>query len=138
QSVPISAFEVMQIQPGFTVTGPTSGAVGQPVTYTISRVPANDQNYDANIYGYEDGVFLKGFGGAHGGAAPLTPATPIGTVTYTPSTPGVHTLSFLPGGQNWVLAPNITFTTTNGLATSYQIVAPGPAAGLVGQPSGAF
>ncbi len=122
QTVPVAAFELTQIQPGFTVTGPTTGAVGEPVTYTITRNPIDDQNYDANIYGVEDGNLLQDFSGP----ASLTPATPSETVTYTPTSPGVHILSFDPGGQSWILPPNITFTATSGqaTATSFQLVSP--------------
>ena len=109
QTVPVTAFQVTQIQPGLTVTGPTSGIVGQPVTYTITRNPIDDQNYGVGVYGVEDGVLLQDFS-----FVALTPATPTGTLTYTPSTPGVHTLSFNMGGLSWVPAPDITFTATSG------------------------
>jgi len=111
QQVPISAFEVVYQHPGYLISGPTSGHVGQAVTFTVSKYPPDDQYFDMGIYLYDNGtICANSFNGACN--IPLTDAQPTDTFTYTPPTIGLHVLSWDNGGDGYLDPPVINFNAT--------------------------
>ena len=109
-NVPMTAFEVLTQNADYTFTGPPSGVVGSPYTFTVTKYPANsgtaagDQNFDENVYVFLDGVNTW--------TVPLADATPSGTFDFTPSTPGTYTLAPALGSPVGINAPALSFTAT--------------------------
>ncbi len=116
QTVTGSAFEVTALRPGWTITGPSSGPVGRPATFTVTHHPAGDKNFNVNIYLNVDG----GTTGLSVTSVPLNDGSRSGTFTYTPAKAGPHTISGAPGGQDWFPPSPLTFTATARPAASRQ------------------
>jgi hypothetical protein len=92
QNIPASAFEVLQIKPGFSV-GVTSNTVtiGSAITVTFTHLPAGDTNYFTDFYASEDGgaTFLFGLTFVAVGSITMSEANPAVVYTYTPQSTGV-------------------------------------------------
>lgn len=132
-SIPATAFEVAYQRPGFTLTGPTSGAAGVAQTYTVTRNPANDTNFFANVY-----LSVNGTANAAGlsvASVALSDGSPSATFTFTPPSAGSYDLTGEDGSNVWVPAPALTLAAT-ATATAYTLE--GPASGTVNVASSAF
>ena len=112
-SIPDSAFEVLNtIQPAMTFTGPTTGQVGQPVTFTMAYPNSSDSNFSTTLYvemstnGGETWSWLPnaGFILDDANRGPFT-------LGYTPTAPGTY-LFKLDDGTLWIAPPEITMTVT--------------------------
>jgi hypothetical protein len=114
QTIPSTAFEVVKLTPGWSISGPTCVQLGQSATYNVSHYPSYDSNYATWIFGYEDGVIGQNITYAPGhNAVPLTDADgPTGYFTYTPTVAGTHTISTDAGGSDWLPPSNASFTVT--------------------------
>lgn len=132
-NIPFSAFELVKYIPGWTHTGPTSGVVGVPYTFTLTRNPAGQANYGANIS--VGGANYSGPGGSFVGSPVfLTDGSASGTYTFTPTAAGTHTLGGATGGQNWYPPAPITFTAV----ASNALTLSGPTFGFTGMASANF
>ena len=104
QTVPVAAFEVIDFGPGWSFEGPATGKVGVTQRYTVRRIPDNDHNFNFNAYLQEDGVNRDWKN--------VSDATPEVTLSYTPKTAGVHTLTTATSNIPDLAPPPITFTAT--------------------------
>lgn len=111
--IPGSALELIRYTPGWTHTGPTSGPVGTPQTFTVALgwPDANAQSY----------IYLT-LNGATPGGSYSTPiitlipgSSPSGTYTFTPPSAGVYTLHGATGGLEWYPPAPLTFTAGSGV-----------------------
>jgi hypothetical protein len=122
QNIPSTAFEVVKLTPGWTITGPTCVQLGQTATYSIIHPWASDSNYRTHIYPYEDGVLQQNMTVTGGDGVILTDGTASGSFTYTPVSAGTHTVSTgaAGSGDGWLPPSNASFpvTVTSGSCSS--------------------
>lgn len=108
--IPVSAFEVILQHPSYTVAGATSGIVGQPVTFTMSKYPLTDEHYD-----YTNAISVTG-GDYTLSPTQLTLEEPGGvasdTFTFTPLEVGEYELSFSNTNGLGNNPPDISFTAS--------------------------
>src|SRR5260370_634070 len=88
-TIPRSAFEVLAMDPVYSFTGPSSGVVGTPYTFTVQINQANFSNFSQDMYGYEDGNFNVNWTSSNN---IFDDAHRTLTFTYTPTVAGTHTL----------------------------------------------
>jgi PKD repeat protein len=110
-SIPDSAFQVLNtIQPAVNFTGPTTGQVGVPQTYTITYPNTADSNFSTQLW---VSVSANGAPATYIDEFTLNDANrgPF-TFTYTPPTTGNYQLQVNYGGNDWILPAPINFTAT--------------------------
>jgi hypothetical protein len=113
QSVPVSAFEVVKQQPQYTISGPSSGPVGQWVgPFTVSKWPPADSNYSGAVYLYlnDKAAEWNGTRGTSKAAISLNNETPSGDFNLYVDQPGTYSIRGNHGNQVWLDAPPFTFT----------------------------
>ena len=115
-TIPASAFEVLDaIKPPVSFTGPTSGQVNVPHTYTLQYLIPNDSNFSTSLYinvssdggttWNTNGLSTMWFGLTISNRGPFT-------FTFTPQAAGTYRLRIDYGGNNWMAPPMINFTAT--------------------------
>ncbi len=130
-TVPVSAFEVLDtIKPQLSLTGPTSGAVGVPQTYTVTHLIPDNSNFDINVYlqWSSDGGDNWSSVGVSPGAVPIndTHRGPS-TMDWTPGAPGSYLLKTAYSDVGWIYPPQIAFSTgTANDGPPYPMFADGP------------
>ena len=99
QTVPASAFEMIQNTPGWSLTGPSCANLGQTVTLSMAHLPANDQNYDDNFW-LQVNAGNFGGDGLSKALVHLRPGQSTNLFTYTPKSLGLHVINPSPSGAD--------------------------------------
>lgn len=102
-------FEVIRIEPGFSITGPTVAQVGVPVTYTLSRIPIDDINYSSGINVLD--VTGTPYPTILLAQLTLEDATPTVQVEVVFNYTGVRTVRCVESAY-WIVPPDILVTVT--------------------------
>lgn len=128
-----SADQVAGPATGVTATGPSTGAVSVASTnFSIGVTPVGGTITGTVIVTPSDG---GGGGSFTPSTVNLTTASPTATLTYTPTSTGVKTISFTNNG-GLTNPGNITYTVTGGAATAVTMT--GPSSGPVSLASSNF
>lgn len=109
QTIPISAFEVAKQYPCYTIDGPTTGKVGESLTFTVAKYPPGDRNYSGNVYLTSNG---KGETEINTAAVNLTDSptkqSRSGTFRFMSKTAGTFVIRSNHGNQYWMEVPPLT------------------------------
>ena len=135
------------IATGHTITGPASGGVGLPATFTLATVPTGSvmpvtwvqATGGIDTVFASDGSGLQTFNMPNPGPTWKVWASSerlSQTFTYTPATTGSKSLTFTLDSLG-LPDTGLTFNASP-VATSYSLTAPSLASGLTGQASGSF
>lgn len=102
-------FDVLLIEPGYTLEGPTTGTVGVPTTYTVARRPITDLNFSGSLFLMVDGALTT-----PQVSTILNDLQPTGQLSWTFTQPGTYTISCHPLGAAayWIPPPSITLVVT--------------------------
>jgi hypothetical protein len=111
-AIPMTAFEVVEVHPGWTVTGPASGAAGDPVTLTATKYPPGDSNFDYVVYFWNDEAHTDNTGFLPT-AVEIKDGQPSMPVIWTPAGAGPH-LVYTTVSSYMVPAPPFAYTATGG------------------------
>jgi hypothetical protein len=109
ESIPVTAFEVVDtIKSPLTFSGPTSGTVGNSLTYTLQYTLAADSNFDSDMFVQlikPDGSWVWA------GEQHITDGNRSMTTSFTPTVAGTYTLHLF-SSIAWLLPADITVTVT--------------------------
>jgi hypothetical protein len=128
RTIPASAFEVLQIKPGYTISvSSTTTTVGSPITVTFSRLPIGDTNFDTDFYPSEDGgsTFVLSPTFVATGSITMSDANPSVVFTYTPQSAGTKQIQALLDPTGFVPAASIAVTVTSGGLTAGSVTVSG-------------
>ncbi|MBP9774154.1 MAG: hypothetical protein KBD00_06065, partial [Candidatus Peribacteraceae bacterium] len=145
RTIPVTAFDVLEIKPKYELTGPTQMQMGQTATFNIKYLHDNDSNFARYLYikiiNKDTGVNMSTMPFANRPSIEnlyLWDNTRAGSLTFKPPSVGTYEISAL-GSSDSMPAPKIIFqVTSNSPATSYTLTPPSITSGTVNQPSGNF
>jgi PKD repeat protein len=122
-SIPDSAFQVLNtIQSPISFTGPTSGTVGTPQTFSLAYLNAADSNFSTYVFIFDSADGGKTWSTVGRFALNDSSRGPF-TATFTPKAAGTYIFTVSFGGNLWIQPPNITFTATTNTNTNTTLVA---------------
>lgn len=103
-TVPVTAFELLDnVFPQYSISGPTSGAVGSPQSFTMTYLIDDNSNFSFGFY-----LFTQKDGGpvVVGTQKTVSNTTRSITTSWTPTSAGMYTVWFQSGGSVYWLAPD--------------------------------
>lgn len=106
QNVPVTAFEMLDFGPVFTITANQSPIIaGTLVTFTVARA-VTDSNFAFTVY-----VKIQGDPHLYTAICVLSSGAPSATFTYTFPAPGVYSTTISAPGASWLI-PTCNWSTS--------------------------